>query len=151
MNKIQRFLAGAAVLATLAVGSGCNANNDQPEMHPGPPNATTGTTTTTGSTTSAMAPAVSGSPAAGPMQGGPPMGMMTEDPRSVSSVEGQVDDVKSDEVMVTMADKGVTLRFHLMPSTVIKPEGKKLAQGQKVKIQIEHVPDGMAAKQIDIQ
>ncbi|HEY4001641.1 MAG TPA: hypothetical protein VGO93_22390 [Candidatus Xenobia bacterium] len=145
MKLYQRLLATTVALAALTL-VGCN-NSPEPEMHSGNVTATSSAPAESGSPISE----VTGMPASGAPQTPPghPAMTMKEDPRSVKELEGKVDEVTTD--MVVVAKGEVKLKFHLTATTVIKPDGKKLAKNEQVKIQIDQVPCGMNAKEIDIQ
>jgi ABC-type Fe3+-hydroxamate transport system substrate-binding protein len=81
-----------------------------------------------------------------PMAGMP---MMKENPLSIKEVTGEIQEVNQKE-MIVFTTKGVTLRFGITKDTIVVPKGKKLVPGLKVKIHIQHVPQGMNAGEVDI-
>lgn len=78
------------------------------------------------------------------------MPMMKEDPRSIMSVEGVVEEMDSGQLVVH-TKKNVHLKFQEDEKTIVAPAGKKLVVGMNVKIEIEHLPRGMRAKTVQIQ
>ncbi|MBI2266529.1 MAG: hypothetical protein HYU64_15430 [Armatimonadetes bacterium] len=87
----------------------------------------------------------------GPAQhqtGAPPPGI-SHDPAATRSSEGEIQEVKSSEIIVKV--KGMGLRFAISPKTEIVPKGTRLAVGQKVRIQITYKENGMAAEKVEIK
>ncbi len=78
------------------------------------------------------------------------MPMMKEDPRSIKSIEGEIQELDKSQIVV-FTKKKVSLKFQMDEKTDIRPEGRKLQPGMNVKVEIDHLRRGMRAKEIDIQ
>ena len=76
--------------------------------------------------------------------------MMKEDPKSIKSVEGSIQELDPN-YLVLYTKKNVSLKFKQDEKTKIEPSGEKLQKGMRVKIEIEHLPRGMRAKKIFIE
>jgi len=76
--------------------------------------------------------------------------MMKEDPRSIKSVEGVIQEVDADHLVVH-TKKNVSLKFKRDGQTEVSPSGKKLAVGMSVKIEIDHISVGMRAKSVQVE
>lgn len=85
-----------------------------------------------------------------PPAGEMPMTVMKEDPRSIKSVEGIVQEI-TPQLLVVHTQKNVSLKFKRDEKTAIQPAETKIAVGNRVKIEIEHLPLGMRAKTVMVQ